>query len=119
MYLDFCLRLWATLAQAPTGVPVEATPAAVSAPPPPVAAPGLSVIQYLLMAVYLLVSVGLIAAVVTQSSKNEGLGGMLGGGSTQSVFQGKKSTEEMLGTATNYLAVSFIVLSMVVSMVMR
>jgi protein translocase SecG subunit len=118
MYLDFCLRLWATLAQAPTGVPVEANPA-VSPPPPPAAAPSLSFIQYILMAVYLLVSIGLIAAVVTQSSKNEGIGGMLGGGNTQSVFQGKKSTEEMLGTATNYLAVSFIVLSMVVSMVMR
>jgi preprotein translocase subunit SecG len=80
---------------------------------------GNGVIGYLLMVVYLLVCLGLIVAVLSQTSKNEGLGGTLGGGGTQSVFHGKKSVEEKLGTITNVLAVSFIVLSMVVSLALR
>ena len=128
MFLDVCLRLWSFLAQVPGAeAPIQAgatqapvpTPAAVAQPPVPAAPVGLGLVQYLLMALYLLVCVGLIAAVSSQTSKNEGLGGMLGGGNTQSVFQGKKSLEESLSTVTNYLAVSFIVLSMVVSLVMR
>ena len=109
MYLSFCLPMWAMLAQTP-GVGAPAT-----TPPHP----GHGVLGYVLMVIYLLVCLGLTAAVLSQTSKNEGLGGTLGGGGSQSVFQGKKSVEEKLGTITNVLAVSFIVLSMVVSLVLR
>ncbi len=109
MYLDFCLPLWSMLAQSPI----------VGAPAAAAVRHGNGVIGYLLMVVYLLVCLGLIVAVLSQTSKNEGLGGTLGGGGTQSVFHGKKSVEEKLGTITNVLAVSFIVLSMVVSLALR
>lgn len=126
MYLDICLRLWSVLAQSPvaeaTGAVTPgagASPMVVTTAGEPTTASTLTWLQYLLMAFYLMVCVGLIASVLSQTSKNEGLGGMLGGGSTQSVFRGKKSFEEKLGTITNYLAVTFIVLSMMISLVMR
>ena len=120
MFLDLCLRLWSVLAQSPAAeaVPTPAGAPSVVPPPPPAASMGLGIVQYLLMTVYLLVCVGLIAAVLSQTSKNEGLSGMLGG-NPQSVFRGKKSMEERLSAVTNYLAVSFLVLSMVISLVMR
>jgi len=125
MYLDLCLSLWSILAQAPlpeaTGAATPAGAASVAPPPPPatVGGEGLGVVRYILMAVYLVVCLGLIFAVIRQSGKNEGLGGMLGGGGSQNVFRGKKSMEEQLNTVTNYLAVTFMVLSMVISLVMR
>lgn len=122
MYLDICLRLWSVLAQSPAAEAIPgaaASPSVVTTTAPATTASGLSWLQYIVMAVYLMICVGLIASVLSQTSKNEGLGGMLGGGSTQSVFRGKKSFEESLSTITNYLAVSFILLSMMISLVMR
>lgn len=119
MYLDICLRLWSFLAQSPMAEATGAAPTVVPTAAEPTTASTLTWLQYILMAVYLMVCVGLIASVLSQTSKNEGIGGMLGGGNTQSVFRGKKSFEEKLSTITNYLAVSFIVLSMMISLVMR
>jgi protein translocase SecG subunit len=53
-------------------------------------------------------------AVLLQTTKNEGLSGVLGG-SSQSMFKGKKGFEETLQEVTNYLAVSFVVMSFLVS----
>lgn len=117
MLFDACVRLWSTLAQAAGGAPVSLPQAEPSSSPS--TGGGLTPLQYVVMALYLLVCLGLIAAVLSQSSKEEGLSGMLGGGSTQSVFRGKKSFEEKLQTATNVLAVSFIVLSMLISWLFR
>ncbi len=72
--------------------------------------------HYFLLFVQVVVAAGLVACVLSQTTKNEGLGGTIMGPS-QSVFRGKKSTEEKLSGLTTGLAVSFIVLSMLVSYV--
>ena len=58
----------------------------------------------------LIVSVALVIAVVSQTTKHEGLGVM--GGSVQSSFRGRPGIEERLSQITMYLAVAFMVLSL-------
>lgn len=72
--------------------------------------------HYLLLFIQVVVAAGLVACVLSQTTKNEGLGGTIMGPS-QSVFRGKKSSEEKLSSLTTWLAVSFIVLSLLVSYV--
>lgn len=66
-----------------------------------------------LMVVQLLISVGLIAAVLLQESKGEGLGSIGGGG--KMFFNQASGSEHALEQATKYLAVGFVVLSIVLS----
>lgn len=66
-----------------------------------------------LMIIQFLVSIALIAVVVLQESKGEGLGA-LGGGSSL-FFNRRKGREELLSTATTYLAVGFMVLSVILA----
>lgn len=73
-----------------------------------------AIMHYLLLSVYLLVCIGLIIAVLVQTTKSEGLSGIIGG-ATQSIFRGKKSIEEKLNQFTTYLAVAFIALSIAIS----
>lgn len=121
-------------AQVTSGSPVGASPAGESAPatapmPMPVASPGgigtmaakapaviysLSIWQVIFLMVYFLVCVGLVVSVLLQTTKSEGLSGIIGG-TAQSVFKGKKGFEDRLKEATNVLAVSFIVLSLLLS----
>ena len=68
-----------------------------------------------LLFIYFLVCLGLVVAVLLQTTKSEGLSGIMGG-SSQSVFRGKKGFEETLQEITNYLAVSFVVMSFLVSL---
>jgi len=91
-----------------------AAPNSVSAPSAAAGGHNFGFFHILFLFVYFLVCVGLVAAVLLQTTKSEGLSGVLGGG-TQSVFRGKKGIEERLAEATNYLAVSFIVLSLLLS----
>lgn len=123
MFLDICLSVWSLLAQAlPAGGAEQATQAVqTAATTAPQAGQGLGFFRGLLMGVYLLVCCGLVIVVLGQNSKNDGLAGMLGGGGTtqQSSYHGKKSTEEIQKMVGNYLAVSFIVLSLVVSLIMH
>jgi preprotein translocase subunit SecG len=67
-----------------------------------------------LMVIQFLICIALTVAVVLQESKGEGLGS-IGGGSR--MFFGKKAKgfEQILETATTYLAVGFMVLSVVLS----
>ncbi len=74
----------------------------------------MGLMQYVLVIIYFLVCAGLIAAVLSQTTKSEGLTGSMMGPS-QPVFRGKKSWEDKLSTITNILAVAFLVLSMLVS----
>lgn len=60
------------------------------------------------------VAVGLIAIVAAQTSKSEGLSGTLGGKTSLS-FRGRPGMEEQLQQWTTYLAVAFLVLSLIVS----
>lgn len=59
-----------------------------------------------------LVCVGLILAVVSQTTKHEGLGGTIGGSSSSS-FRGRPGVEDQIHKITAYLAVTFMVTSLI------
>jgi len=102
-------------APAPTPIPVSSPAGAgTMATKPPPATYNLNALQVIFLIVYFLVCVGLVVTVLLQTTKNEGLSGIIGG-AAHSVFKGKKGFEERLQEATNVLAVSFIVLSMLLS----
>lgn len=66
-----------------------------------------------LMILQLLVSIGLIAVVLMQKSKGEGLGAI--GGSAQMFFDQARGIDRVLEKATTYLAIAFMVLSIIIS----
>jgi len=101
-------------AQATSGVPTGEG-AAESAAATPAATFHHTTWHWLLLFVYFFVSLGLVITVLLQTTKSEGLSGIIGG-STQSVFHGKKGFEERLQEITNYLAVGFITMSFLVSL---
>ncbi|GEM_PF-684798 len=91
----------------------------VNVMPPPAAAASLpSPFIVVLQLFYCVICIGLIAAVMLQTTKSEGLSGMMGGAS-QSIFRGKKSFEEKISTITTYLAAAFIIGSFVIFMLIR
>ncbi len=69
----------------------------------------------LLMIIQFIVAISLIAAVLLQESKGEGLGSIGGGG--RMFFGQTKGTEKVLEKATTYLAVGFLVLSVILSLI--
>ncbi|NDD26662.1 MAG: preprotein translocase subunit SecG [Proteobacteria bacterium] len=71
------------------------------------------VLHGLLLTVYFLTCIGLVGCVMFQTTKNEGLSGVIGGTVSSSVFRGKKSADEQLSQWTTRFAVLFIVLSLV------
>ncbi len=77
---------------------------------------GMSTGQTILSVIYALVGIGLIIAVLTRTTKSEGLSGSMMGPS-ESVFRGKKTAEESIDIVTNVLAVSWLVLSLIVAYV--
>ena len=66
-----------------------------------------------LMILQVLVSIGLIAVVLLQRSKGEGLGAI--GGSAQMFFDQARGIDRVLEKSTTVLAVLFMVLSIVIS----
>jgi len=66
-----------------------------------------------LMVVQLLVAIALTVAVVLQESKGEGMGSI--GGSSKLFFNKASQKEIILEKATKYLAVAFLVLGVVIS----
>lgn len=66
-----------------------------------------------LMVLQVIVAIGLIAVVLMQKSKGEGLGAI--GGSAQIFFDQARGLDRVLEKATTYLAVAFMVLSIVIS----
>lgn len=66
-----------------------------------------------LMVLQILVAIGLITVVLMQKSKGEGLGSI--GGSAQMFFDQARGLDRVLEKATTYLAVAFMVLSIVIS----
>ncbi len=120
MFNELCLRVWSFLGQTPdVDVAVQNANQAATTEAASGGFTWISVVRYILMVVYLLVCIGLIVIVLNKNTKSDGLGAMMGAGANQSSYHGKKSYEEQLSSAANYLAVSFIVLSMVISLVMR
>ena len=68
----------------------------------------------ILIGLHVVVCVVLILVVLLQSSKGGGLAGAFGGGGGQTMFGGQE-TATFLSKATTYLAVSFMVLSLVLA----
>jgi len=66
-----------------------------------------------LMVLQIIVAIGLIAVVLMQKSKGEGLGSI--GGSAQMFFDQARGLDRVLEKATTYLAVAFMVLSIAIS----
>jgi preprotein translocase subunit SecG len=60
--------------------------------------------------IQLLVSIALVLAVVSQTTKHEGLGGTIGG-ATSASFRGRPGLEDQIAKITMYLAVAFMALS--------
>ena len=102
-------------AQAATGVPGAAPEASVAnVNTSSGTAYKHTILHSIFLLVYFVVCVGLVIAVLLQTTKNEGLSGAIGG-AAKPVFKGKKGFEEVLQEYTNYLAVGFAVLSMIMS----
>jgi preprotein translocase subunit SecG len=68
-----------------------------------------------LMAIQLLISLGLVVVVILQDSKGEGLGSI--GGGTQMFFGKVKGLDETLERVTKYLAVAFMLLSLILTFI--
>jgi preprotein translocase subunit SecG len=80
-----------------------------------VVAGGASKVQTFLMVVQFLVALGLIVAVLMQKSSAEGLGSI--GGGSKMFFDKASAKERALEKATTYLAVGFMVLSVVLGII--
>lgn len=69
----------------------------------------------LLLGVHIVVCLALIVVVLLQSSKGGGLAGAFGGGGGQTMFGGQE-TATFLSRTTTYLAVGFMVLSLLLAL---
>ena len=67
-----------------------------------------------LIAIQLLSAIALIALIASQTSKQEGMGGVIGG-QTSSAFGGKSMWEQQLDKFTKYIAVTFFAISTLIS----
>ena len=63
-------------------------------------------------------AVALITIVMSQATKSEGLSGTIGG-KAESAFQGKPGLEDRLQEITKWSAISFMVVSAIVTYVFR
>ena len=73
--------------------------------------------QIFLMIVDVLVSLGLIAVILLQSSKSAGVSGVIGGASEQ-FFGKKKGLDELLAKISAVLAAVFFVLTLIIAIIM-
>lgn len=125
MFFDLCLRVWSFLGQTPAGdvaSPVVNTTVTNSAAPASFFGnmTWFGFLRWILMAAYLMVCGSLIYIIMMKHTKSDGLTGLAGAGSAnQNSYHGKRSAEENMSMAANYLAGSFIVLSIVISLVMH
>ena len=69
----------------------------------------------LVLAVHVVICISLIIVVLLQSSKGGGLAGAFGGGGGQTMFGGQE-TASFLSRMTTYLAVAFMLLSLVLAL---
>jgi preprotein translocase subunit SecG len=67
-----------------------------------------------LIVIYVLVCLALIATVLLQSGKSAGLSGSIAGGA-QTLFGKKKGMDDLLGRISTVLAVGFMVLAIVLT----
>ena len=78
----------------------------------------MNALQIILLVVQGLISVALVAIVMSQTTKNEGLTGTIGG-NVSANFKGKPGFEEMLQTYTRYLGVAWFLISILVGIAFR
>ncbi len=69
-----------------------------------------------LIVVQVMVSVGLIASVLLQSGKSAGISGAIAGGA-ETFFGKKKGMDKMLGKISTGLAIGFLVVTLLLSIV--
>lgn len=74
-------------------------------------------LRIVLIIIEVIVSLGLISTIILQSGKSAGLSGSIAGGS-QAIFGGKKKgLDELLSRITTWLAVVFMVVTLVLALV--
>jgi protein translocase SecG subunit len=67
---------------------------------------------YIVRFLQFVISLGLIALVISQTHKAEGLGSAVGGASQGSSFRGRAGKEEILNKYTAWTAVAFMTISL-------
>ena len=71
--------------------------------------------QIIISIIYFIVSLGLIAIVMLQSGKSAGLSGAIGGAAETFLSKNKaKSTDARLAKMTKWVAIAFMVLTLVI-----
>ena len=70
--------------------------------------------QIILSIIYFIVAIGLVAIVMLQSGKSAGLSGVFGGSDTFLSRNKSKSTDARLARMTKWVAVVFMVLTLVI-----
>jgi len=78
--------------------------------------PGGEEVHTFLQVVQVLVSIGLISTVLLQSGKSAGLSGSIAGGA-ETIFGKKKGIDELLNKISTGLAITFLVLTLLLSLV--
>lgn len=68
--------------------------------------------------IYVIVAIGLIATVLLQSGKSAGLSGAITGGA-ETFFGKKKGLNQLLGKISTALAISFMLLAFIVTILVR
>ena len=78
----------------------------------------MSAIQVILLVLQALISIAFVIIVMSQTTKNEGLTGSIGG-QTSANFKGKPGFEERLQGWTRTLAIAWFAISILVGIVFR
>jgi len=68
--------------------------------------------------IYVVVAIGLIVTVLLQSGKSAGLSGAISGGA-ETFFGKKKGLNQLLGKVSTVLAISFMLLAFIVTVLVR
>ena len=78
----------------------------------------MAVVKLALIIVYIVVCLGLIATVLLQSGRSAGLSGAIAGGA-QTLFGKKKGLDDLLGRISTGLAITFMILAIVLTILAR
>ena len=78
----------------------------------------MAVIQDILLVIEALISIAFIVIVMSQTTKNEGLTGTIGGQTTAN-FKGKPGFEERLQLYTRYLGIAWMAVAILVGIAFR
>ncbi len=75
-------------------------------------------LKTILVILEVIVSLGLISTIILQSGRSAGLSGSIAGGS-QAIFGGKKKgLDELLSRITTWLAIVFMIVTLVLAIIM-